>query len=243
VGEVANSAVSGQTPSRGRLDKRQAIVEAAFRVFAREGYAGASVDAIAAEAGVAKPTIYNHMGGKENLFRQVLTQAAAQAIGKNVAAIERMQTRPADLAAELVEVALELARCYCRDESGTFWRLMNAEIIRFPDLWDEVWGSGPDRLREAMAGRLARLAMAGYLTIKDPEMAADQFLALTTHDLERRTALGTRLPSDDELREIVAPGVETFIRAFAPAEPGERARNHPDPARIARPRGRRSKLA
>ncbi|CAI7980952.1 hypothetical protein FRAHR75_930008 [Frankia sp. Hr75.2] len=49
-------------PDRGRLDKRRAIVEAALRVFSRHGYTEATIDMIATEAGVAKPTIYNHLG-------------------------------------------------------------------------------------------------------------------------------------------------------------------------------------
>ncbi|WP_131770844.1 TetR/AcrR family transcriptional regulator, partial [Candidatus Protofrankia californiensis] len=57
---------------RGRVDKREAILAAAFEVFARKGYEGASVDLIASEAGVAKPTLYNHLGSKENLFRLVM---------------------------------------------------------------------------------------------------------------------------------------------------------------------------
>ncbi|MBB5936912.1 TetR/AcrR family transcriptional regulator [Streptomyces zagrosensis] len=53
----------------GRLSaKREAILRAAVEVFLREGYARASVDAIAEEAGVAKQTVYNHFGDKERLF-------------------------------------------------------------------------------------------------------------------------------------------------------------------------------
>ncbi|MFF6008462.1 TetR/AcrR family transcriptional regulator, partial [Prauserella flavalba] len=39
---------------------------------AREGYPQARVDQIAAEAGVAKATVYNHFGDKENLFRETI---------------------------------------------------------------------------------------------------------------------------------------------------------------------------
>lgn len=74
VGE--NMTTAGGQADRGRLDKRRAIVEAALRVFAQVGYAQASLDVIAAEAGVSKPTIYNHLGSKENLFRYVMTETA-----------------------------------------------------------------------------------------------------------------------------------------------------------------------
>ena len=52
--------------------KGEAIAQAALRLFLRDGYERTSVDAIAAEAGVSKRTIYNRYGDKENLFRSVL---------------------------------------------------------------------------------------------------------------------------------------------------------------------------
>ena len=44
-----------------------------MRLFLRDGYARTSVDAIAAEAGVSKRTIYNHYGDKESLFLSVVS--------------------------------------------------------------------------------------------------------------------------------------------------------------------------
>src|SRR5690606_4073523 len=48
--------------------KRQAILEAAKALFLRRGYDGSSMDAIAAEAGVSKLTVYSHFTDKETLF-------------------------------------------------------------------------------------------------------------------------------------------------------------------------------
>ena len=48
--------------------KRDAIGRAALTLFASDGYERTSVDAIAAEAGVSKRTVYSHYGDKESLF-------------------------------------------------------------------------------------------------------------------------------------------------------------------------------
>ena len=48
--------------------KRKAILEAAETLFLRNGYDGSSMDAIAAEAGVSKLTVYSHFTDKETLF-------------------------------------------------------------------------------------------------------------------------------------------------------------------------------
>ena len=204
-----------RSTSRGRLDKRRAIVDAALRVFAREGYGQASVDAIAAEAGVAKPTIYNHLGGKENLFRHVLAEVAARSNAKTLDALRTCPNEPAELRDHLTAVGRRLAECFVDEQSQALRRLLHAEIVRFPDLFDSVLSSGPNQATEALAGRLAKLANAGYLAIEDPDRAARQFVALLMDELPALTALGTRPIADDDLARAVDAGVDTFLRAFA----------------------------
>ena len=53
---------------RRRPSRRNDIVIAAIRVFARQGYADASIQEVAAEAGVAPTAVYYHFSGKEDLF-------------------------------------------------------------------------------------------------------------------------------------------------------------------------------
>src|SRR5271154_4873876 len=74
-------AADPQTPSgpydevvSGWQRKHKAIAGAALVLFARDGYERTSVDAIAAEAGVSKRTVYSHYGDKENLFLLVLRE-------------------------------------------------------------------------------------------------------------------------------------------------------------------------
>ncbi len=63
-------AETGQrTPSR---DVGQALVDAAERVLVRDGLAGVTVRAVAAEAGVAPMGVYNRFGNKDGLVAAVL---------------------------------------------------------------------------------------------------------------------------------------------------------------------------
>jgi len=54
-------------------DRRTQILIAAAKVFSEHGFAGAAIDAIAAEAGIAKGSVYNYFKSKEELFVQVFT--------------------------------------------------------------------------------------------------------------------------------------------------------------------------
>jgi AcrR family transcriptional regulator len=53
---------------------RQALIDAAREVFLRRGFAGATVDAIAAEAGFTRGAFYSNFGSKEELFVELLDQ-------------------------------------------------------------------------------------------------------------------------------------------------------------------------
>jgi AcrR family transcriptional regulator len=50
----------------------QRMVQSALRLFAERGFESTSMDAIAREAGVAKPTLYNHWADKEALMMEVM---------------------------------------------------------------------------------------------------------------------------------------------------------------------------
>ena len=55
----------------------EALLRAACAVFARDGYAAATVDAIAAEAGTTKPTLYARFGSKRDLYEAAATSESA----------------------------------------------------------------------------------------------------------------------------------------------------------------------
>jgi TetR/AcrR family transcriptional regulator len=62
--------------SLGRLqEKRDRIVAAALRAFATNGYAGTRIEAIAADAGVAKGSVFAHFGSKGGLFLETYKTA------------------------------------------------------------------------------------------------------------------------------------------------------------------------
>lgn len=207
-----------QTVPRGRIDKRQAIVEAAFPVFARHGYEAAGVQEIADAAGVAKPTIYNHLNDKETLFRHALAAAADAVLAENLAVLERLRTPGPDLRAALEDQAYRLARGCCSEPSHALRRLTYSQVAHFPDLVDLVVSRTSVRLADALADRMARLSLAGRLRTCDPATAAEHFLALITGPLEGRSLLGTRKPTTAEMRGVAVAAVDTFLRAYGPDE-------------------------
>jgi len=64
------------TRAEQRERTRDALLDAAGRVFVERGFAGASVEAIAAEAGYTRGAFYSNFAGKEELFVELLQRRA-----------------------------------------------------------------------------------------------------------------------------------------------------------------------
>ncbi|MFC7306142.1 TetR/AcrR family transcriptional regulator [Streptomyces monticola] len=69
---------SSEKPRRTRrtrmtgAERRQQLLDIGRTLFAQKGFEGTSVEEIAAKAGVSKPVVYEHFGGKEGLYAVVV---------------------------------------------------------------------------------------------------------------------------------------------------------------------------
>jgi len=198
----------GGRTARGRNERRQAILDGAFVVFARHGYAQACVKEIAQEAGVAKPTVYNHLNDKESLYREAVEAAADRIGAQSLAVVEQLRKAApdSDPRAPLAAVARGLLREFSSEDARAVRQLARAQATQFPDLAATVRERTALRVRSALADRLARLALAGHLRPCDPELAAEHFLSLLTGPLEYRPDA----TSDTD----AATATDAFLRAY-----------------------------
>src|SRR5436309_13721784 len=64
-----------RSPQRRRMtgrERREQLLDIGRRLFAQRGLDGTSIEEIAAQAGVSKPVVYEHFGGKEGLYAVVV---------------------------------------------------------------------------------------------------------------------------------------------------------------------------
>ena len=67
---------TGRRRLLSREERQASILRAAARAFAGAGFAGTSMEDVAAEAGVTKLIVYRHFDSKEELYRTVLARTA-----------------------------------------------------------------------------------------------------------------------------------------------------------------------
>src|SRR5690349_18129914 len=165
-------------PLRGRPRdpaRCQRILKAASIHFSAHGLERASLDAIAAEAGVSKMTIYSHFASKQGLFEAVVRDRTGRVVGglPGVEALDPKQPRKALLA--IGAQFLTLAR---EDEAlGQIRRVYGAAGAQ-PEVCRAFYREGPNRLIGDLAAYLRRANGAGTLKVRHPRQAADLFLSM-----------------------------------------------------------------
>ncbi|NGN67194.1 TetR/AcrR family transcriptional regulator [Streptomyces sp. A7024] len=203
---------STDTPRRG-AEKRQAVLEGALTVFARDGYTRAGIDTIAKEAGVSTRTIYNHFTDKARLFEDVILYSANRVAEAQLAILERHLRKVTDIEQDLIDFGLEWhRRDPAQDRHFALIRHLNADVDHIPPPAIEAWQeAGPLRVFRAFADWLAGLADRGLLRVPDPERAALHLTQLTS---PQSPSFRARQPTDAEITESVRAGVHAFLHGY-----------------------------
>lgn len=81
------SGVSTRTRPLSRLERQESILLGAARAFAHTGYAGTSMEDIAAESRITKLIVYRHFDSKEDLYRATLDRIVTRLAEEFVAAV------------------------------------------------------------------------------------------------------------------------------------------------------------
>lgn len=92
-------------------DRREKIIEASRRLFAKYGYEGTSISMIAAETGLTKAALYHHFASKEALFHISFRTGIDELIEEVETALSRVGNDPSErLRAFMVATACRFER-------------------------------------------------------------------------------------------------------------------------------------
>ena len=191
--------------------KREAILAAAQVLFLGNGYEGSSMDAIAAEAGVSKLTLYSHFGDKEALFCAAVKATCETRLPRRLfqladgASIERMLLDIADAFHALVN----------SPESIGLHRVMVTMSTQNPALVRSFFDAGPKLLLLDLEHLFDQANTRGLLRVPEPQRAAEHFCSLIKGVQHFRLLIGYSDAPDEAAAEAhVQDVVALFMRAY-----------------------------
>jgi AcrR family transcriptional regulator len=186
------------TRAERQAQTRSELVDAAERLFTRQGFHATSIDAVAAEAGYTKGAVYSNFESKEDLFFALYERRLETRIAEFTSIIEKAPT-----AVDALEAASRTAGSRSDRDDGwlavffEFW----AHVLRRPELL-ERFAALHRRIIDPLEAGLVRLAEErGEEPPEDPRKLATATYAMQTGlQLERLTQpdvvdldLGTRM--------------------------------------------------
>jgi AcrR family transcriptional regulator len=169
---------------------RELVIAAALRVFLARGYAGATLEAIAEEAGFSKGIVYSQFDSKDDLFVTLLERRIAERAAQNERAVETLAGAPA------VRALLRAAETDARADAGWIGVLVEFRAVaaRDPEL-NGRYAAAHARTIERLAGLLERIhARAGAVPAFPPRAIAELILALGAGVALERAANPRALP-------------------------------------------------
>ena len=74
-------------------ERREQLLDIGRRLFAERGFEGTSIEEIAAQAGVSKPVVYEHFGGKEEFYAVVVNREVERLLAMTTSLLDGNHTR------------------------------------------------------------------------------------------------------------------------------------------------------
>jgi TetR/AcrR family transcriptional regulator of autoinduction and epiphytic fitness len=214
---------SEANPKSRRGGSREAIVQAAQRLFLQRGFGSVSMDELAETAGVARRTLYNQFASKEELFREMLLRVSSQLEDAFPTGIETQ----GDVEEVLRVVAQVILDLHKNPEYLGFLRMVVADSRQFPWIAKE-FAAVMDPQTERLVRYLAHLNAVGILDCRDPTLAAHQFMGMLNEFSLWPWMMGRgsiRIPAKNIVEETIRMflshyrGIPPKKRASAPGRP------------------------
>ncbi len=235
--EIRKGSKRSAPPDR-RVGSRDAIVDAAQRLFLDRGFGAVSMDELAGAAGVARRTLYNQFSSKEEIFREMLLRLSHQ--------LERAFPPGFETQGDVGDVLRLIARVilalHKNPEYLGFLRMVVADSRQFPWIAEE-FAAVMDPQTERLVRLLAHLTSMGVLHCPNPTLAAHQFMG-ALNDLSLWPWMMGRdripVPDEDAVEETVLMFLEHYRAARAnghatrtvPQKKASRTRHTPQARRV-----------
>jgi TetR/AcrR family transcriptional repressor of mexJK operon len=191
--------------------KRAAIIAAASALFMERGYAGVTMEAVAAAARVSKMTVYGHFQDKTALFGAVVRTTSDQM----VSVLTDLDHADGNLEPRLVAYGTALLSMILSPRICVMSHVLMGMLIKNRALAESFYEAGPAHGRASLARFLAEAAERGEIAFDSAEAAADDLVGLWEGDMPKRVSLGlVPPPTQADIDRRVRRATKVFLRAY-----------------------------
>jgi TetR/AcrR family transcriptional regulator len=201
-------------------ERRKQIVDAALEEFASEGFRGATIKRIAKRARLqSHALIYWYFSSKEELFQAVL--------GRHLPILHLVLNPETHLDRPPEEVLPQIANAYLamgdRPIAQRLLRLLLPEVIRRPEMIDQLGGRIIARILDFLKAYLARQVELGRLRTHDTRASARAFVGMLLPQLGGKILLPALQADGLNDEEHIATIVSIFLHGLRQeGEPADR---------------------
>jgi len=185
--------VPAVTAGAGQVGTRERLLDAAIRLFARQGYAETSIADIQRDCGLSAGSgaLYKHFSSKRELL-EAATRRFADRLANDR---KRFEVNPGDGTEQVLRRAATLIWDGI-EENSPLLRVIFREPA-FPELADELWSAITENAYRGFASGLRVVVDAGMMRIDDPDATAAVLVASLAYYPMVRLLIG-HTPGDIE---------------------------------------------
>ena len=189
---------------------RQRILDTATKLFLSEGYSNTSLEHVAQEAKVTKPTVYSHFKSKHGLFDAVIQRHAES----RIAEVSKLFAPTDDPRADLIALGDLLLERILSKQTQRWDRLAAAESIDHPEVGETFYQAGPAQVVKGLSNYLRKQHQAKRLDVAHPQRAAEQLIGLFLGLDLLRAQIGQPALSLAQRRRKSREAVDVFLAAY-----------------------------
>ena len=192
-------------------DRRQEILQVAFKVFADNGYSGATMLEIAQRARASKETLYAWFQNKEKLFETLLLSLVSEITAKLPNAV----VDAAEPEIRLPAIAEAMLRVTTTPDWIAMMRIAIAEAPRFPELRRIM--ANLFMSRDGLIAYFNKCRCRGLMEFEDADEMARLFISMVDSDWPGRLLFGMiDEVSEERIVTHAALVSRLFLKAVAP---------------------------
>jgi TetR/AcrR family transcriptional repressor of mexJK operon len=196
---------------RGQTRRRELAI-VAERVFLDRGFASATMQMIATQAGASKETLYRHFTSKESLLAEIVRTRSARFLGPD-------GELPAGAPSQVLSaLGMSMLEAMFDPDCIALFRIVVAETPHAPELGAIFYEQGPARVLQQLAQYLRIANADGRVKCPRPMQAAQLFLGAVIAPFHLLRVVTPRPPPLDrnDASAHVRAAVSMFLAKYGP---------------------------